>query len=113
MADSPITHITKYSYHSNEHIFYEFDFGDTESRLIIHEQRTKSNEALELIPHQCFEADLPVSFIAEFSHWKKLDNPTVEFRPIHLKDPAFFIVKPYVLNVETGFLTTYGTSRVA
>ena len=69
----------------------------------------KTNEIFELIPHKCFENELPYIFVSKHSHWKNIKDQLIEFRPIHFDDPNFLNSKPYVLNIETGYVTTTET----
>ncbi|CAF4113732.1 unnamed protein product [Rotaria sp. Silwood2] len=111
VADSPNTYITKYAYHGDGRVRYEFHFDDQLNRLIVHERYVKTNEIFELIPSKCFETELPIAFVSEYSHWKSLKDQIIEFRPIHFKDPDFFNYKPYVLNIETGYVTTINSMK--
>ncbi|CAF4676762.1 unnamed protein product [Rotaria sp. Silwood1] len=105
VSDSPNTYITKYTYPDDGRVRYEFHFDDQLNRLIVHERHIKTNDIFELIPSKCFETELPITFASEYSHWRNIKDQTIEFRPIHFKDPDFFNYKPYVLNIETGYLT--------
>ncbi|CAF1052665.1 unnamed protein product [Rotaria sp. Silwood1] len=105
VSDSPNTYITKYTYPDDGRVRYEFHFDDQLNRLIVHERHIKTNDIFELIPSKCFETELPITFVSEYSHWRNIKDQTIEFRPIHFKDPDFFNYKPYVLNIETGYLT--------
>ncbi|CAF1024726.1 unnamed protein product [Adineta steineri] len=105
MTDSSNTYITKYSYHDGQ-VFYEFSFNDQFNQLIIYERHIGTNEIFELIPPKCFQNELPVTFVTEYSHWKNTKNQIIEFRLIHFKDPNFLRLKPYILNIETGYITS-------
>jgi hypothetical protein len=111
MINSPNTYITKYSYHDDGKVQYEFHFDDQFNRLIVYERHIKTNEIFELIPHKCFETELPFTFVSEYSHWKNIKNQIIEFRPIHFQDSNFLNFKPYVLNIETGYVTTTETIK--
>ncbi|CAF5054599.1 unnamed protein product, partial [Rotaria magnacalcarata] len=112
IAAAPNTYITRYSYFGDERVQYEFYFDDQLNRLIVCERHIQTNEIFELIPPACFDNELPAKFISEYSHWKNIKNSIVEFRPIHFQDPDFLNYKPYVLNIETGYVTTTETLKL-
>ncbi|CAF4965022.1 unnamed protein product, partial [Rotaria socialis] len=112
IAAAPNTYISRYSNFGDEPVQYEFYFDDQLNRLIVCERHIKTNEIFELIPPTCFDKELPAKFISEYSHWKNIKNPIVEFRPIHFQDPDFLNYKPYVLNIETGYVTTTETLKL-
>ena len=106
VTDSPKTFITKHSYHGEEQVQYEFEFNEELNRLIVRERHLKTNAVFELLPPKCFESDLPVVFVAEFSHWKAMSSPLIDFRPLRFTDPHFLTNTPFVLNTDTGHLTS-------
>ena len=90
LTDSSNTYITKYSYHNDEQVQYEFYFNDQLNRLIVYERHGKTNDIFELIPPTYFETELSVKFVSEYSHWKNKRTQTIEFRPIHFHRSRFF-----------------------
>ena len=105
ITDSPNTYITDYD---NGRVQYLFHFDD---RLVIYERYVKTNELFQLIPPECLENELPITFISEYSHWKNIKTQRIEFRPIHFKDPNFFHSKPYTLDIETGHIITTSSPK--
>ncbi|CAF1091829.1 unnamed protein product [Didymodactylos carnosus] len=105
-TESSNTYITKYSYHGDRRVQYEFHFDDRTDRLTVHERHIRTKEMFELIPPSCFEAELPDTFVSSHSHWRNINDQTIEFRPIHFSDSDFLNHKPYVLTMETGYVTT-------
>ena len=106
VTDSPNTYITKYAYHADGQVQYEFHFNEELNRLIVRERHVKTQGVFELIPPKCFENDLPVNLVSEFSHWKDTQRSLIEFRPIHFTDPDFLTSKSFVFNIETGYVLT-------
>ena len=106
-AEVPNTYITKYAYHGNGRVHYEFHFNDQNQRLTITEQHLQTNKIFQLIPHNYFETELPDAFVFKHSHWMNVQQiGTIEFRPICFKEADFLDNKPYVLSLSTGYITT-------
>ncbi|CAF4228672.1 unnamed protein product [Rotaria sp. Silwood2] len=105
-AKSSNTDITKHSYHGDRRIQYEFHFNDQTECLTITERHIQTNEIFELIPHNCFETELPDMFVSDHSHWWNAKDQTVEFRPVHFNGTDFLNNKPYILSIETGYIIT-------
>ncbi|CAF0948665.1 unnamed protein product, partial [Didymodactylos carnosus] len=103
------TYITKHAYHGNGRVRYEFHFDDRTQCLTIHEWHIETNEKFELISHTYFEKELPDAFVSNHSHWRNTKTQQIVFRPVHFKDSDFLENKPYVLTMETGFITTTET----
>ncbi|CAF1027813.1 unnamed protein product [Adineta steineri] len=104
-AESTNTYITKHGYHDDGRVLYEFYFNDQTKDLIIRERHVRTNEIYELIPHTCFDDELPNTFISNYSHWWNAVTHTVEFRSIYFKDSDFLKNKFYILNRNTGLIT--------
>jgi hypothetical protein len=104
-AATPNAYVTKYPYHGNGRVQYEFYFNDQTKRLTINEYRIETNEMFQLIPHSCFKTELPDTFVSKQSHWLNKTKKIVEFRPISFKAPNFLDNKPYVLSLITGYVT--------
>ncbi|CAF1315107.1 unnamed protein product [Rotaria sordida] len=100
------TYITKYGYHRDGNVHYEFNYNDYPRRLIIQERHNQTNERFQLIPSNCFEKELPDIFISNYSHWKNENTEEIEFRPIRFQDSNFLTDKEYTLTIKTGFITT-------
>ncbi|CAF1097430.1 unnamed protein product [Adineta steineri] len=109
-AESPHTYVTKQPYH-NERVFYEFRFDDQINRLIINERHLKSNNVFQLIPHHCFEKELPDTFVVNHSHWYNAKDRQLEFRPVRFQNVKFLDDKPNVLSMDTGYITTTHTDN--
>ncbi|CAF4209199.1 unnamed protein product [Rotaria sp. Silwood2] len=107
-ADSPNAYVTKYSYHVNGIVQYEFHFNDRRNHLIVKEWYTQTNDMFELIPHSFFENELPDMFVSNYSHWWNEKDQTIEFRPVHFKD-IDFLNKSYILSMKTGYVTNTET----
>ncbi|CAM4959090.1 unnamed protein product [Rotaria socialis] len=107
-ADSPHTYVTKHSYHGTGIVQYEFYFNDRTNHLVIKERYTQSNDMFQLIPHSCFETELPDMLVSNHSHWWNAKGQAIEFRPVHFKDIDFLNNKSYMLSLLTGYITTSG-----
>ncbi|CAF1334201.1 unnamed protein product [Rotaria sordida] len=105
-AEAPNTYITKHLYHGDGRVQYEFHFNDQTNRLTINERHIHKDEMFQLIPHKCFQTELPDTFVSDHSHWWNAKDQIVEFRPVHFKDADFLDNKPYVLSLTTGHITT-------
>ena len=71
--------------------------------MTITERHIKTNE---MIPHNCFETELPDTFVSKHSYWINTEHQIVEFRPIQFKETDFLDNKPYVLSLAKGYVTT-------
>ncbi|CAM4909258.1 unnamed protein product [Rotaria socialis] len=105
-GESPQTYITKYAYHDDGKVHYEFYFNDINKSLIITERHIEANEIFQLIPHDCFLDELPDTFVSKHSHWMDMKNEKMEFRPIRFQETDFLNNKPYILSINTGYITT-------
>ncbi|CAM4818005.1 unnamed protein product [Rotaria magnacalcarata] len=105
-GESPQTYITKNTYPDDGKVQYEFYFNDRKKRLIITERHIETNEIFQLIPHDCFLDELPDTFVSKHSHWMDIKNENIEFRPIRFQEPDFLNNKPYILSINTGYITT-------
>ena len=103
------TYITQHGYHSDNKVHYEFRYDETRQDLIIEERHRQTGARYELIPTDYLHAELSDIFISKFSHWKNKDNQQIEFRPVRFQDRQFLTDKPYLLSLDTGFLTTNNT----
>ncbi|CAF3595516.1 unnamed protein product [Rotaria sp. Silwood1] len=106
LAESPKTYISKHSYHGNGRVQYEFYFNDQIKHLTITERHLQTNELFQLITYNCFQTELPDTFVSKHSHWMNIQKEIVEFRPICFKEPDFLDNKPYMLSLETGCVTS-------
>jgi hypothetical protein len=113
-TELPHTYITKYPYHGDGKVHYEFHFNDQNKRLTITERHLQSDELFELIPHTCFVTELPDTFLSNHSHWRNANDHTIEFRPVNFKDPDFLNNKPYMLSADTeyGTITETATKQI-
>ncbi|CAF1161225.1 unnamed protein product [Rotaria sordida] len=105
-VDLSNTYITKYLYHGTGRVRYEFHFNDEAECLTITERHIQTKKVFQLIPHNCFETELPDAFVSNYSHWWNAKDQKIEFRSVHFKDPEFLNNKPYVLSLKTGYLMT-------
>ncbi|CAF1128844.1 unnamed protein product [Adineta ricciae] len=105
-SDKPHTYVTKYAYHGNGRVDYEFSFNERFQSPIIYETHKETGDRFQLIPHTCFLEDFPDEFASCYSHWMNLANQTIEFRPIKFNNADFLDDKPYILEVATGCLTS-------
>ena len=109
-AELPHTYITKYSYHDGR-VNYKFYFNEQTNELIIEERHIQTKEIFQLIPHTCFQKELPDAFVTNHSHWWNAHKREVEFRSIHFKDADFLNSKSYVLSMDTRYITTLETNQ--
>ena len=110
-AETANTYITKHRYHGNGRVLYEFHLNDRTNHLTITERHIETHDIFQLIPHQCFKNELPDMFLSNHSHWWNLKDQIIEFRSVHFKDVGFLTNKPYILSLETGFITTNETEK--
>ncbi|CAF1466508.1 unnamed protein product [Adineta ricciae] len=107
-AESEDSYITKYGYHDNGEVHYEFIYNDSyygNRRLTVYERHLKTKEKFELIPSSCFEGELSDIFVSNYSHWRDIDKNQIEFRPIHFQDSNFLTDKQYILTMQNGYFT--------
>ncbi|CAF1228031.1 unnamed protein product [Adineta steineri] len=109
-AELPYTYITKHSYHDGR-VLYEFYFNNQSSHLIIKERHIQTNHVFQLIPHHYFEKELSDTFVSNYSHWWNTGNQQLQFRSIHFQNTEFLDNTPYVLNMDTGRITTTETGN--
>ncbi|UJR12234.1 hypothetical protein I4U23_016411 [Adineta vaga] len=104
-AEISNTYITKHGYHDDNNVLYEFHFNDQTKYLTIRERDIITNEINELIPHTCFEDELPDMFISNYSHWWNATIDRIEFRSIYFKDLDFRKNKFYIFDRKTELIT--------
>ena len=111
-SDKKNTFITKYGFHKNSKVHYEFTYSNHcyPHRLIIYERHIETNERFQLIPSNCFENELPEMLVSNYSHWMNVDTKKIEFRPIYFQDSNFLTDKQYILNMKTGKIKTKTSS---
>ena len=100
------TYITKYPYHGDKQVHYEFYFNHLNKCLIIYERHLLTDFRFELIPPYCFQTELPDMLVSNYSHWKNHSKQQIEFRPVRFQDSNFLTEKNYILALNTGHLTT-------
>ena len=103
------TYTTKYSYHGDRKVHYEFSYNYSHKHLIIEERYIQTNVRYELIPSSCFQTEFPDLFISNYSHWKNHKTQEIEFRPVRFQHSQFLIDKDYILTMQIGHLTTDNT----
>ena len=104
-AELPNTYITKNLYHDGR-VLYEFYMDNNTNSLIVTERDVRTQDSLQLIPHTCFTTELPDAFVTQHSHWWNIKNQRLEFRPVLFQSSNFLDDKPYILALDTGFITT-------
>ncbi|CAF4475702.1 unnamed protein product, partial [Rotaria socialis] len=109
-AQSVGTYITKRPYHK-ERIEYEFCFNEHTKNLIINERHIGTDKVFQLIPHTYFQNELPDIFVSHHSHWLNAKEKIIQFRPIHFQDVKFLDNISYELSIETGYVTTTGSTN--
>ncbi|UJR20208.1 hypothetical protein I4U23_023339 [Adineta vaga] len=110
-AELPHTYITKHSYH-NGRVLYEFHFDNRTKCLIVNERHLQQDNMFQLIPHHCFEKELPDTFVSDHSHWWNAKTRHLQFRPVQFQNKEFLDDKPYVLNMDTGHVITVETDNM-
>ncbi|CAF4438759.1 unnamed protein product [Didymodactylos carnosus] len=103
------TYISKHAYHDNGKVYYEFHFNDQTKHLTINERHIQTKETFQLIPHRCFETELPDAFISQHSHWLNTNNRTLEFRSVNFQTASFLDNKLYILPLDTKYVSTTDT----
>ena len=109
-AESEDSYITKYGYHGDRKVYYEFTYNE-DQQLIIYERHITINDKFQLIPPDCFETELPDILISNFSHWWNENRNILEFRPIHFQDSNFLNNISYILEYQTGFIKMCNTEN--
>ena len=110
-ADKAHTYVTKYAYHGNRRVDYEFTFNERNQNLHIYETHKETGDRFQLIPHTCFLQDFPDKFVSYYSHWMNLANQTIDFRSIKFSNAEFLDDKSYILELATGQLTSTDTEN--
>ncbi|CAF1484639.1 unnamed protein product [Adineta ricciae] len=105
-AELPHTYISKHLYHGAGRALYEFHVDEDNKRLTIKERHVTTNDIYQLIPHDCFKSELADTFVSDHSHWWHEKKKIVEFRPVEFQNSKFLDNKPYVLELDKGFILT-------
>ncbi|CAF0959459.1 unnamed protein product [Adineta steineri] len=110
-SNKPHTYVTKYAYHGNRQVDYEFTCNESNQNLLIYETHKETGDRFQLIPHTCFLTDFPDKFISYYSHWMNIANQTIDFRPIKFSNADFLNDKSYTFDIATGHLTSTDTEN--